>query len=126
MAITVEQFMQEALDWYNLADDITEDSKVEDFDEIWPEFYESLTSKESSEKYGYSTATIASGPVYIEEDHGGGEGDGEIRYVVFSVGDQFFKVSGYYASWDGSNWDDPTPVEVVPTEKTITVFERKK
>lgn len=125
MAITVEQFMQEAIDWYNLGESVNEYTKAEDFDTVWDEFYESLVSVDYAAK-GHKTATLASGAVYIAEDHGGGEGDGEERFVVMSIGDQFFKVSGYYASWDGSNWDDATPVEVVPVEKTVIVFERKK
>lgn len=59
------------------------------------------------------------GPVTVVEDIGGGEGDGETRFVVFQLDNtdgytQFFRADGYYASWDGSNWDDSDLYEVVP------------
>ena len=40
-------------------------------------------------------------------------------YVVLSVGDQFFKKSGYYQSHDGTYWDGAV-VEVEPEEVSVT------
>ena len=113
----------EILEWFN-TNEVEEEATSVDR-EVWGEFYESLTSKASAEKYGFTTATLASGPAYIEEDHGGSEGDGETRFVVFSVGDQFFQVDGYYASWDGTTWEDTEPFEVFPKEVTVIQYERK-
>lgn len=60
------------------------------------------------------------------EDHGGGEGDGEERWYVFSVtdaaGERLFRRNGYYASYDGSHFDGPTEA-VAPVQKTVTVYE---
>ena len=52
----------------------------------------------------------------------GGEGQGDHMHVVFQVGDQLFKKSGYHVSHDGSYWDGPLE-EVRPVEKTVTVYE---
>ena len=120
MAIDIQS---EILEWYNTNEAGESASSVSS--SVWSEFYESLTSKASAEKYGYKTATLASGPAYIEEDHGGSEGDGEIRFVVFSVGGQFFQVDGYYASWDGTTWEDTEPYEVFPEEVTVIQYARK-
>lgn len=69
---------------------------------------------------GYKISVVA--------DVGGGEGDGSERYVVFKFAkgneEQYFRYTGYYASWDGTTWDDLTPHEVKAKQKTITVFER--
>lgn len=118
MAVT--NISQEILDWYNVNET---DEVAENVDEAWDDFYESLSSKESVEKFDWCHAPVLpSGPAYLVEDFGG-EGQGETRYVVFSVGDQFFQVEGYYASWDGTTWEDPTPYEVTPKEVTVIRYE---
>jgi len=116
MTINIEQ---EILDWYN-------DSEQEDFvkeeeynGDVWDAFYESIA-------WGDKTPLLASGKVKLEEDHGGGEGDGEERFVVFSVNGQYFEVVGYYASWDGTTWDDLTIYEVEPVQVQVTKFKRKR
>ena len=35
----------------------------------------------------------------------GGEGQGDEKYVVFSIGDQLFRMSGFYSSWGDDEWD---------------------
>ena len=35
----------------------------------------------------------------------GGEGMGDSRWIVFKLGEQLFRVSGYYDSWNGTEWD---------------------
>jgi hypothetical protein len=42
--------------------------------------------------------------------------------LIFKVGDQFFKMTGFYSSYDADEWED-TITEVTPREKTITVYE---
>lgn len=61
----------------------------------------------------------------------GGEGLGETRYFVVSLTDpdgevQYFRADGYYASWDGDNWDGAKlyEVEAVPVQKIE--YRRKK
>ena len=122
MAVT--NIEQEILDWYNVNDTGEE---AETIHEIWEEFYESLMTKAQHEAgKGYSWQTVPvlpSGPAFLVEDFGG-EGQGDTRYVVFSVGEQFFQVDGYYASWDGTTWDDPVPYEVKPVEVTVIKYRK--
>lgn len=118
MAVT--NITQEILDWYNVND--VDEKATSITDEVWDEFYEALYTKESTEKHEWAnTPVLPSGPAYVVEDFGG-EGMGEDRYVVFSVGDQFFKVDGYYASWDGTTWEDPTPFEVAAKPVTVIKY----
>jgi hypothetical protein len=57
-----------------------------------------------------------------EETHGGSEGDGEEYWVVFSAKKDgvktYYKIPGYYASYDGGNLDWGYLFEVEPYEKT--------
>jgi len=60
----------------------------------------------------------------------GGEGSAEYIWQVWAVKDaegnlQYFKKEGYYASYDGSNWDGSL-FEVEPFEKTVTDWKEKK
>lgn len=67
------------------------------------------------------------GTVEVVDTKGGGEGDGEYMYMVFKVTDlsgtvRHYKKVGYYASFDGAEWDgDFSAVE--PKQKVVTVFE---
>jgi len=121
MAVT--NIEQEILDWFNVND---VDEKATSIDHnVWYEFYEALSTREHVEKFDWAnTPVLPSGPAYVVEDIGGGEGDGEERYVVFQVGDQFFQVDGYYASWDGTTWEDTIPHEVKAEEYTATRYVR--
>lgn len=121
MAVT--NIEQEILDWYNVNDT---GETADTIHEIWDEFYDNLHTKEYAERnvgqpWG-NVPVLPSGPVYLVEDFGG-EGQGETRYVVFSVGEQFFQVDGYYASWDGTTWEDPIPYEVAPKEVVVIRYE---
>lgn len=59
--------------------------------------------------------------VYVESY--GGMDKGSDIWVVFKLGEQLFKKSGFYASHYGTDWDGPL-IEVKPVEKVITVFEK--
>lgn len=56
----------------------------------------------------------------------GGEGQGDSYYGIFSIGDQFFRMDGYYSSWDGISWDGVSLYEVEPQQVTITEYVKKK
>lgn len=114
MSIDIQQ---EILDWYNDTDQPGITKKDEYDRQVWSEFYESVA-------WG-DTPLLASGKTKLEEDHGGGEGDGEERWVVFSVNGQYFEVVGYYQSWEGTEWDDLTIREVEPVQVQVTQFKRK-
>jgi len=60
--------------------------------------------------------------VYVDAKSGA-EGGGEDIWVVFKIGERFFRLNGYYASYDGSNWGESGLDEVTPKEKVVTVFE---
>lgn len=56
--------------------------------------------------------------------YGGGEGDGEEHYIILKVtknGENplYFKVPGYYASYDGAHLDFEYTTEVKPVEKPV-------
>lgn len=67
---------------------------------------------------------VGLGKVEVVEDFGG-EGQGDLRYVVFKVtfADEtvkYYRQEGYYSSCDGTDWDgdftEVTPKEVLRTE----------
>lgn len=53
---------------------------------------------------------------------GGAEGDGAQKWVVFSVGDQLFRKTGYYSSWGEDEWDGDLE-EVKAVQVTRTEYE---
>lgn len=67
----------------------------------------------------------------LEHREGGGEGDGDTHWVVFSFCKEgvspkrYFRIDGYYASYDGA-YLDGTPYEVETKERVVTVWESKK
>lgn len=79
-------------------------------------------------KRGHLTALTIDGetlPVEFVESEEGGEGDWETEvWVVFKVGDQYFRKTGYYASHSGTEWDGPM-TEVHRVKKVIKVWENK-
>ena len=58
---------------------------------------------------------------------GGGEGDGEYTCMVFKLVNRstqeetFFKMEGYYASYDGTSWDGNLH-QVRATQKLVTFY----
>lgn len=59
--------------------------------------------------------------VYVDGKPGE-EGGGERIWMVLQVGTQFFKKHGCHISHDGTYWDGGIQ-EVIPVEKTVTVYE---
>jgi len=58
---------------------------------------------------------------------GGGEGQGDAYWLVFNVVDtagsvRWFRMDGYYASYDGGYYDGPFS-EVKPVERMVTFYE---
>lgn len=54
----------------------------------------------------------------------GGQGDGAAMGAVIKIGDRYFKRTGYYSSWDSSEYDS-TVEEVEPYEKTVIRYRSK-
>lgn len=57
----------------------------------------------------------------------GGEGAGDYIHLVFRVdrdgSTQWFKKTGYYRSYEGTDWTDGDLIEVTPQERTVIVYE---
>ena len=45
----------------------------------------------------------------------GGEGEGDQRWIVFKIGERYFRTTGFYSSWDGTEWYNDL-AEVKPVE----------
>lgn len=66
------------------------------------------------------------GKITIVEDYCG-EDMGSTRYIVAKFHDHedtIVRWDGWYASYEGSNWDDAEPYQVFEKTKTITVYEK--
>lgn len=83
-------------------------------DELDGNVYESI-------KWGSDIEVPGLGKLELVEDFGG-EGQGDDYWVVFKVGDQFFKKNGWYASYDGGELDGDL-YEVVPVQVSRTEYE---
>ena len=61
----------------------------------------------------------------IVHEKGGYEGEGEevIRVIFLKDHNIYFKIGGFYSSYNGTDWES-TISQVTPKEKTITVFEK--
>jgi hypothetical protein len=127
---TVEQIKQEILDYFN--------SEVRKHNEKPAEeryHYE----MEEAEDFDQAFGGIDDVGVYDELSYEDGVelpsgraksvkkwGDGDYGVtLVFSVGEQFFKITGSYSSWDGHDWYGKL-VEVFPKEEVkIRYYEKK-
>ncbi len=61
-------------------------------------------------------------PLKLVHSVGGGEGDGETVVRVFEHNGIFIQLTGWYASYHGTDWDEEI-TQVFPKQKTITVYE---
>lgn len=63
------------------------------------------------------------------DSEGGREGEGDSVSRVLEVqtcqGSRFFKLCGFYSSWDGTDWENDVK-EVKPEQVTITVYKEIK
>jgi hypothetical protein len=71
-----------------------------------------------------SSLDTSVGEVKLIEDVGG-EGQGDHAHVVIQTvaTGQFFRINGYYSSYDGTDWYDSELHEVQPVTKTVVVYE---
>lgn len=53
----------------------------------------------------------------------GGEGKGDLIYIVIQVGDMYFRIDGFYSSWEGFFWDNPW-YQAHPVEVSVTEYHR--
>jgi hypothetical protein len=43
-------------------------------------------------------------------------------WVVFQIGDELWRLDGWYASYEGSNFEDAEPYKVIPKEVTVIQY----
>lgn len=58
-------------------------------------------------------------------DHFGGEGQGDDYWTVFRIGDRYFRMDGWYSSYEGHEYDGELD-EVYPKEVTRTEYFTQK
>ena len=65
----------------------------------------------------------------VVHEEGGGEGGGSHVEVVLKITEgneaRYFRKTGYYASFKGTDWDSDPPTEVFPKQATVTQYEPK-
>lgn len=109
---------QEIIDWlqtYEHKEDYVSEGEPTYFYQAWDAFQEEI--------WGDGTVELASGTAKTLKRFGG-EGKGDAYYVVFQIGDKFYRVDGYYSSWEGVNWDSAEPYEVKPVEVTVIKYKK--
>lgn len=83
--------------------------------EPWDYFWES--------REGLPMLETSLGSLYEIDQHGG-EGQGDELWKVVTIGDRYFRKSGYYASWDGGSYDgefeEVFPIQVTRREWTTS------
>lgn len=75
------------------------------------------------EMFDYRGDTIFNflGLPVTHESYWGGKGDGAEFHHVLRWDDRYFRFSGWYSSWDSSQWSDKV-VEVSPIHVTVTRY----
>ena len=56
----------------------------------------------------------------------GGEGSAEHIWIVFEIDGTLYEKTGYYSSYDGTEWSYGTLSVVVPRQTIVTVYDRVK
>ena len=87
--------------------DLSNDDNAILYDQ-WNEF---LTG--SQEKFEVDGWTI----IPIEQDRLNSD-----VYVVFQIGDELWRMDGWYGSYEGSNFDDAVPYKVIAKEVTVIEY----
>jgi hypothetical protein len=109
MSYTVEE-IQEAVRAFDAADDWNREGHF--YDEI-------MWSRQGKPVHLHTLEVDA----YHVDRVGGSEGDGDHMEVIFRVGSQLFRKSGYHNSWDSNDWDTGYSLdEVEAFEKTVTDY----
>lgn len=96
-----------------------------DFEYAGSGIVEELASRANGYPKNDGTVEIPGlGTVTLEAYHGG-DGDGSETYLVIGVGDQLFRTTGYYSSWDSNGWDGGWQ-EVESYVEPVTFYRTKK
>jgi hypothetical protein len=86
-------------------------------------FYEEIMW--ASKDTGFILDALGADAFHVARE-GGSEGEGDHMEVVFRIGDQLFRKTGYYNSWDSNDWEPGYYLdEVEPYEVTVTRYRTK-
>lgn len=111
---TAKQVTRDIIDWY-----VEETSAADaDFGEAWVEFLDELEWNKRKE----GVELISGHALFVKSV--GGEGEGEKYWVLFQVGEEFFRIDGYFNSWDGTNWEGSELYKVAPVEVTVIEYQK--
>lgn len=96
------------------------DSELSELDLEYPDWRVVENLFEDNYMIDYRPPFIVNGLTFTLEDQHGGQGQGDEYWFVLKVesasGTQYFKLDGWYSSYEGSNFEDSVPVEVKPIE----------
>lgn len=96
------------------------DELAESFDDLTDEEQEKVEEQFSEEiQWGDRKVELpgVGTAEYVNYEH-----INEDLILIFKIGEQFFKITGFYSSYDEDEWENAV-TEVVPKEKIITVYE---
>jgi hypothetical protein len=81
--------------------------------------------EESISDFAYEEDFIHEEIPFKQVEQVGGEDQGSTWYSIkyFPKQDIYIKVSGYYSSYNGTDFEDGWGEEVKPVEKTVTFYE---
>lgn len=100
---------QEIIAWSNR----NSSNRAYDFESVAGDFFYDLENGEVINlPSGKAKMVAQTDESYVVQDY----------WIVFSIGSQLFRFSGYYSSWDGTSWDGTKLEEVVSKEVIVTKF----
>lgn len=127
--IPCEEFSEKALKAQTIRDEWVKNNPNPSYGskeyEKWREEYQKFPSKYDVARQEWKKEK---GLDWVEVEQYGGEGQGDTWYSIkhFPNENVYIKVDGYYQSYDGVSFDgeyDGCCSQVVPKQKTITVYE---
>jgi hypothetical protein len=116
---TVEEIKQEIVDYLNKEHTGYGEFTFDSFESSFYQFVEDIG-------WAKKEPELKSGTVKIVKFIDAGEGDYSAdTLLVFSVGEQLFRVDGHYESWAGGEWEANAMFEAEPVQVMVTDYQRK-
>lgn len=99
-----------------------------DTKEQWAYGYDAITELDNSFSRNYGNNPREDETIELEGfgtlsfvEHYGGEGQGDEYWTVFKVADRYFRINGWYSSYEGGEYDGALE-EVFPEQVTRTEY----